>query len=256
MDPRLPALEVLGVRVARLSAQEALGELERLHDESAPAVVAFVNAHTLNLASQQPSFRDVLGRAALVLNDGAGLALAARWQGSGFPENLNGTDFTPRVLRLAAARGWRVFLLGSRPGVAETAATALAEQIPGLAIAGTHHGYFGREEGAGVAERIHRSEASVLLVALGNPLQELWLDQYLARTGCQLGLGVGAFLDFVAGNVPRAPQWMRDAGVEWAFRLLQEPGRMWRRYVLGNPLFVARLVRERMRQGWFNPPRS
>jgi exopolysaccharide biosynthesis WecB/TagA/CpsF family protein len=239
---------MLGVRVARLSAPDVLAELERLHAGPAPAAVVFVNAHTLNLATEKPAFREVLRRAALVLNDGSGLALAARWQGSDFPENLNGTDFTPRVLALAAARGWGVFLLGGRPGVAAGAAKALVAQMPQLSILGTQHGYFGPEELDGVLASIRHSGASLLLVAFGNPLQETWLDEHLAQTGCRLGLAVGAYLDFAAGNVPRAPKWMRATGIEWVYRLALEPSRLWRRYVIGNPLFVARLLRQRLRR--------
>lgn len=248
MNPNLPSLTVLGVKVAKLTRAEALAELLRLHDdrEGPPASVAFVNAHTLNLASRDEGFRALLNRTRLILNDGAGLNLAARLQGQRFPENLNGTDLTPRLLERCAQRGLAVFFLGAKPGVAALAAAKLTVKIPGLSVVGTQDGYFAPEALPRVLESIASSGASVLVVAMGNPLQERWLDEHLGASGCRLGVAVGAFFDFAAGQVERAPAWLQSAGLEWVYRLGREPGRMWRRYVLGNPAFVARVVKERL----------
>jgi exopolysaccharide biosynthesis WecB/TagA/CpsF family protein len=238
---------ILGVKVATLTASEALGELVRLLDSSGPpASVAFVNAHTLNLASAQPDFRAVLNRAALILNDGAGLAFAARVQGARFPANLNGSDFLPHLLALSASRGDRVYLLGAKPGVAQLAAASLQRCMPTLIIAGFRDGYFPAELNHSVVEEVRATRPTLLLVAFGNPAQEHWLDEYLAATGARVGIGVGAFLDFVAGTARRAPRWMRTVRMEWAYRLSQEPRRLWRRYVVGNPAFLARIVLERL----------
>ncbi|MDQ3958623.1 MAG: WecB/TagA/CpsF family glycosyltransferase [Actinomycetota bacterium] len=242
----METVEVLGVPVARMTAAGARKEIVRLYERDAPALVAYVNAHTLNLASSDSGYREVLRSADMVLNDGAGLALAGRLYGRPFPENLNGSDFNPLILEEAAAHGWPVFFLGARPGVAGRAAERLSERIQGLEICGTRDGYFPPEESSAVAAEIAAAGAGVLMVAMGNPLQETWLNRYLEATGARLGAGVGAFFDFAAGAVPRAPAWMNRVGIEWAYRLAQEPRRMWRRYVLGNPLFLARVVRERL----------
>ncbi len=132
--------------------------------------------------------------------------------------------------------------------MAARAATELRERIQGLQVAGTHTGYFPPEDSAAVAEHIRATGARALMVAMGNPLQEMWLDRHLEATGARIGIGVGAFFDFAAGEVPRAPAWMNRFGVEWVYRLWQEPRRMWRRYVLGNPLFLARVIMERARR--------
>jgi exopolysaccharide biosynthesis WecB/TagA/CpsF family protein len=242
-------VEVLGVPVARLSAAAAREELVRLYERDRPALVAYANAHTLNLASRDEAYRDVLRSADIVLNDGAGLAIAGRIFGRPFPDNLNGSDFNPVILEEAAARGWPVFLLGARPGVAGEAARRLSERIPGLNVCGTRDGYFDRTRSDEVAREVSAAGAGVLMVAMGNPLQEMWLSRHLEATGARLGVGVGAFLDFSAGVVPRAPAWMNRLWLEWLYRLLQEPRRMWRRYVLGNPLFLARVLRARLRGG-------
>ena len=232
--------------VARLTATAAREELIRLYERDRPALVAYANAHTLNLASRDSGYRAVLGTADIVLNDGAGLTIAGRVFGRPFPANLNGSDFNPVVLEEAAAHGWPVYFLGAKPGVAAEAARKMSERFPALVVAGTRDGYFPQEESEEVARSIAATGAGVLMVAMGNPLQEMWLSRHLETTGARLGIGVGAFFDFTAGVVPRAPAWMNRLWMEWLYRLFQEPRRMWRRYVLGNPLFLARVLKARL----------
>jgi exopolysaccharide biosynthesis WecB/TagA/CpsF family protein len=238
-------VEVLGVPIARLDADAALGEIERLYEKSTPQLVAYANAHTLNVAYTDRAYRELLRGAGIVLGDGAGVMIGARVNGAPLPANLNGTDFNPRILELAARRHWPAYLLGGRPGVAERAAARWKDELPGLEIAGTAGGYFPSARSADVAAAVRRSGAALVMVAMGNPLQEKWIDAHLGATGARLGIGVGAFFDFSAGVVPRAPAWMNRAGIEWVYRLSREPRRMWRRYVLGNPLFLWRVAKER-----------
>ncbi len=233
---------ILGVEVDRLSRAEALARVTELVERPTPALVAFANAHALNVAARQPRFAAVLARADLVLNDGSGLAIAGRLVGRPFPENLNGSDFVPAVVELAARSGWRVYLLGALPGVAAAAADVFRAQAPGLVVCGVHDGHFPDEASAAVAAEVRTARADVLLVAMGNPRQELWLADWLGETGASIGFGVGALFDFQSGRVRRAPAWMNRAGVEWAFRLAQEPRRLARRYLVGNPLFLARVA--------------
>lgn len=245
MDHSLPQIEILGVPIVKARRTEAVAAIENLVDTAPPALVVYVNAHTLNLASTDPAYRELLQSASLVLNDGSGVALAAKMNGDAFPENLNGSDFNPLILELAARRGWAVFFLGASPGVAEEAARRLKVRIPELTVAGTRDGFFPRSEDAAVAAAIKTTGAHVVMVAMGNPLQEFWLRDNLAASGASLGVGVGAFFDFSAENVKRAPAWMNKAGIEWVFRLLQEPKRLWKRYVVGNPVFLLRVLKER-----------
>ena len=234
---------VLNTWVDALPGDEVLAILS---DRSlqAPRHLCYVNAHSLNLAYRDESYRGALSRASLVLNDGIGLDLAARMQGRDFPENLNGSDFTSRLLSLAAEKEWGVYLYGGHPGVAATAKKRLCASIDGLKVVGVCDGYDDRaaEE---IVDEIRAAAADVVIVALGQPQQELWLDTHLAATGCHVGLGVGAFLDFTSGRVTRAPRWMNRLGIEWLFRLVQEPGRLWRRYVVGSPVFLWRAWRLR-----------
>ncbi|MGH2752257.1 MAG: WecB/TagA/CpsF family glycosyltransferase [Actinomycetota bacterium] len=249
MDEQSAAIRILGVPIACLDRAGALREIERLGRLGGPSLIAYANAHTLNLAHRDEQYRALLASASLLLNDGAGVALAARIMGSSFVANLNGSDFNPEILRLAARNGWPVYLLGAAPGVAERAGAILAGRIDGLQLAGTHDGYFDARRNDEIAAEVRASGAEVLMVAMGNPVQETWLARHLVATGVRVGVGVGAFLDFTVGVVPRAPAWMNKLGVEWLYRLGQEPRRMWRRYLIGNPLFVMRVLRRRLSTG-------
>lgn len=239
----VPTIDILGVAIARLGLRDALVQVERLYDAGDPGFVAHVNAHTLNLAWREPDYRSALRRADLVLNDGKGVMLAARILGNRFPQDLNGNFFGPHLLRLAARREWPTFFLGSAPGVAEEAAARLTARIGGLRVVGAQDGFFADDEEAVAAVR--DAATGLLLVGMGNPLQERWIDRCLADTGSRLAVGVGAFFDFITGTVPRAPAWMNRIGLEWVHRLALEPRRMWRRYVLGNPAFLLRVMRQR-----------
>jgi len=243
----LATVEVLDLPVVRSSGVEVLEAIGTALDRGSRVKIAYVNAHTATMASHDPGFHSCLRRFDLLLNDGAGVALAARLNGCPVVENLNGSDFTLRLLRLAAARSLSVFLYGARPGVAEQAARNLATKVSDLRVVGASHGY--RADGAALVEEIRSSGANVVLAALGNPLQEQWLSANLDATGAACGVGVGAFLDFTAETVRRAPRWVNRYGAEWLFRFAQEPRRLARRYMVGGPVFLWRVTRRR-------PPRS
>jgi exopolysaccharide biosynthesis WecB/TagA/CpsF family protein len=236
-------LSVLNIWVDMITGRDVLAALSHCSIDR-PRHLCYVNAHSLNLAHHDESYRGALARADLVLNDGIGLDLAARMRGRSFPENLNGSDFTLRLLSLAEEKAWRVYLYGGRPGVAAMAGDRLCAAMDRLKIVGVRDGY---KPGTckEVVDDIRAAAADVVIVALGQPEQELWLDTHLAETGCHLGVGVGAFFDFASGRVVRAPQWMNRLGVEWVFRLVREPGRLWRRYIIGNPVFLWRAWRLR-----------
>lgn len=238
----LPTIPILGVGVHRLTSDQALRLIGESHPEH--RMLAYVNAHTLNLTTHNEDLRQTLNGCYLVVNDGLGVSLAARMRGESFLENLNGSDLTLHILELAAQQGWATYFLGGEPGIAELASQRLMARIEGLCIVGTCHGFTG-ESDESLVQRIKDSGASLLIVALGSPHQEIWLSRNLEATGALLGIGVGAFLDFSAGKVVRAPRWMNVLGVEWCFRLLQEPRRLWRRYVIGNPRFLFRAWRSR-----------
>jgi exopolysaccharide biosynthesis WecB/TagA/CpsF family protein len=235
---------MFGIDFARQDSSAALDRIEELAAAAPPVFVVHANVHTVNLARDNPAYRAALDDADVVLNDGKGVMIGAIILGAPFPQDLNGNFFTPLLLRRAAERGWSVFFYGARPGVAERAAEELRRDLPKLNIVGVRDGYTPPRREEELLQEIRDSGADLLLVGLGNPRQELWLDRYLDKTGARIGSGVGAFFDFQAGEIPRAPRWMNRFGMEWLYRLLLEPRRLWYRYVVGNPEFLWRVMQE------------
>ncbi|MEO1722822.1 MAG: WecB/TagA/CpsF family glycosyltransferase [Pseudomonadota bacterium] len=233
-------LDLFGVDILDAETKPALSALL---DAPRRISAAFVNAHTINAAARDEEYASALTTAEVLLPDGSGLQLAAKMTGRRFRENLNGTDLFRPLCHAAAERGLSIYFLGSRPGVAEAAAEKAAALAPGLRIAGSADGYFGAEEEDDVIERINRSGADILLVALGVPRQDVWIAKHRARLAPRLAMGVGAQFDFWSGRVSRAPLAWRRAGCEWVWRLMLEPRRLFLRYVLGNPLFVVRAAK-------------
>ena len=238
----LPTLKLFGLELANVRREAALNWLVDRLDAGERTRVGFVNAHCVNVMAGNAAYRQALAGCDALLPDGSGIALAARLHRTRLAANLNGTDLVPALCARLAGTEHSVFLLGGVPGVADEASQALQAQCPGLAIAGTHHGYFGATEEADIIRRINASGATMLIVAMGVPKQDLWLARVAPQLRPTLSLGVGALLDFLANRVSRAPLLLRRNGLEWTWRLAQEPKRMWQRYILGNPLFVARAV--------------
>jgi N-acetylglucosaminyldiphosphoundecaprenol N-acetyl-beta-D-mannosaminyltransferase len=241
-SPDLPSVRLFRLSVANAAMGPALDWLCARLDQGEPTRVAFLNAHCANLASVRPSYRRALEEADAVLPDGSGVALAALLRGTPLAANLNGTDLIPALCERLAVEGRSVFLLGGEPGVAACAAAVLAKAYPGLRIAGTQHGFFAAEEEDQMVAAINAVRADVLLVALGAPAQDIWLQRVAPRLDAALRFGVGGLFDFLSGRVPRAPLALRRLGLEWTYRLYREPVRLWRRYVVGNPAFVLRAV--------------
>ena len=176
--------------------------------------------------------------------DGIGIRIGAGLNGQLVKDNVNGTDMFPRLCQRLAEQGVGVYLLGGREGVAEQAALRMQQRFPELIISGHQHGYFDANNTQAVIDDINASGAAVLLVAMGAPAQELWIEQYADQLAPSVNIGVGGLFDFYSGRISRAPLWLRQIGMEWIWRLSQEPARMWRRYVLGNPVFLARVWKE------------
>lgn len=244
---------MLGAQVHAASMEEALAWIRWRIAEGPPAYVVTLNGALLVAASRDPDLRDLINGAGLVTADGIGVVIAARILGVDLRERVAGVDLAVAVCAEAATSGYRVFLLGGAPGVAETAAGALRRRWPELRVVGTHHGFFGPDEEAGVLAMIRQAGPDVLLVAMGAPRQERWVRRWAASLGVPVAIGVGGSFDVLAGRVPRAPRWMQRAGLEWLYRALREP-RRWSVVRTIPPLFLLAL-RERWR-GRFRPART
>jgi N-acetylglucosaminyldiphosphoundecaprenol N-acetyl-beta-D-mannosaminyltransferase len=222
----------------------ALERIERLLEERGRTrLVATVNPEFVMRAQKDDSFRRVLERADLCLADGIGVVWAMRRQGCRDQQRVAGSDLVPGLASLCARRGWRPFLLGARQGVATEAARRLQARVPGLQVAGSHAGSPGEEADEESLGRIERSGADLLLVAYGHPAQELWIDRNRERLRVPVAVGVGGAFDFLAGRVRRAPRLVREAHLEWLWRLAREPWRARRMAAL--PAYALAVLRDR-----------
>jgi N-acetylglucosaminyldiphosphoundecaprenol N-acetyl-beta-D-mannosaminyltransferase len=238
---------ILGVRVDRLSEEQALDRIEKMiadHRAGGEQVlckqIVTVNPEFVMAAQRNLDFRMAINQAALVLPDGTGVVWASRYMGRPVPERITGTDTIPALARCCAARGYRLYLLGAADGVAEAAGVRLRELAPGLEIAGTYAGSPAAEEEDAIIERIHAAKADVLCVAYGAPAQDLWIWRNLSRLPVAVAVGVGGAYDFLAGRQRRAPRVMQRLGLEWLYRLYREPWR-WRR-MLALPRFIVQVA--------------
>jgi len=232
---------VLGVPIAPVDLDEAVEWITRLMAAGGHHQVVTVNPEFLVAARYRPDFGAVLRRAALATADGVGVVLAARLQGTPLRGRVTGTELVLALARRAATEGWRLFLLGAAPGVAERAAEALAREVGGVRIVGTFAGSPRPEDEATILARLGSAQPDLLFVAYGAPAQELWLARNLARTTAEVGMGVGGAFDFLAGIKPRAPRLLQRLGLEWLYRLWREPWRA--RRMLALPAFVALILR-------------
>jgi N-acetylglucosaminyldiphosphoundecaprenol N-acetyl-beta-D-mannosaminyltransferase len=242
-------IDILGVGVDPLTVEELHVEIGRLVRGGKRGLVLNVNAHCLNLCYEDPKLRDFLNGAEVVFCDGAGVRLAASILSRRIPERITYAEWAWRLAAFAAAQGFSLYFLGGRPGVAREAARRLIESFPDLKIVGVRHGYFdhsaGSAENEAVVAEINAAAPDILLVGLGMPLQERWLMENRERIGAGVVLTGGAVFDYVSGGLRRGPRLLTDNGFEWLARLFVEPRRLWRRYLVGNPLFLLRVLKQR-----------
>ena len=236
------SVRILDIPLHNVTMSEALEIITEMCSQEGPHEVYFVNPHCANIAYHDPDYRRVLQQASLTLADGIGIKIAGKLLGQEIKQNVNGTDLFPRLCASLTQTKHRVFLLGGRPGVPEKVQAWIATHYPEVVVCGSQHGYFSPTEAQDVIQQIADSQATILLVAFGVPQQEKWIHRHVAKTGVKVALGVGGLFDFYSGRIPRAPQWVREMGGEWLYRLYQEPQRMWRRYVVGNTVFLWRVL--------------
>jgi len=247
------ASRLLDVLIHRVSLASVLERIEGWIDGGGVHQIVTVNLDFVRQARSDLAFRAVLGMADLAIPDGMGVVWASRLSGDAVPERVTGVELVERSAHLAARRGYSLFLLGAEPGVADDAAAELVRRHPGLRIAGIYSppiGPFSDADNRRMIRLIRRAQPDMLFVAFGAPRQDLWIGQHRRELGVPVCVGVGGTFNFLAGRVPRAPRWMQRAGMEWLHRLIQDPRRLWRRYLVHDvPLFgrfiLARLIPSR-----------
>jgi len=245
--------QILGVRFDNVSMDEALECIRAFVQEGKPHAVFTPNVDFLMLGRKDPAFRDIINSADLNLCDSVPLRWASRLLGVRLKARIAGADLLPAACELAATEGYRVYFLGGAPGVGERVAQILTARHPDLRVVGVYAppmGFNGdQNETRKILQTIRRAAPHILFVGLGTPKQERWIHQFGKQIGVPVAIGVGASLDLVGGTRRRAPVWIQRLGLEWLFRLCQEPRRLWRRYLLRDAPFVALLLREWVRRG-------
>ena len=192
------------------------------------------------MSISEPKFFNQLTKADALFADGSGMRLAAKKAGFQLNGNNNGTDMLPHLCKSFVESKQSLYFFGAKPGIAEKAANTLRAKYSGLNIVGTEHGYNENKTSEQIIEAINNSGCDVLLVAMGSPVQEKWLLEHKDKLHCKTALAVGGLFDFYSGNISRSPMWLREIGMEWIWRLMQEPRNKFNRYVIGNPLFLYR----------------
>jgi N-acetylglucosaminyldiphosphoundecaprenol N-acetyl-beta-D-mannosaminyltransferase len=246
-------IDLLDIRIQDLSVEELVEAVIEAAKGDTPHLIAYANVHAFNLAARDARFKRILQNADRVFCDGVGVRLGAWIMGRRLRYRNTPPDWMPQLAMACAQHQMSLFLLGGHPGVAEQAAARLCREVPGLRIAGSHHGYFDKglssAENRAVVQAINEAQTNILLVGFGMPAQEYWIDENRAQLNVQVFIPVGALFDYLAERLYRAPRWMTDNGLEWLARLVVEPRRLWRRYLIGNPQFLWRVIRKRLSGG-------
>jgi N-acetylglucosaminyldiphosphoundecaprenol N-acetyl-beta-D-mannosaminyltransferase len=243
----LRAVDLMGVRVHLVDRPELMAQIIRAAETGQGGVICNVNIHAMNLAWMDREFRAILNQSDVVFVDGWGVLLGAKLAGLRLSERMTPADWMDELFEICVARGWAVFYVGGTEEVGTAFESYLARQHPRLRLAGRHHGFFPHwgPEGDEVVAMINNSGAKILLVGMGMPLQEKWIWRNRHRLSPPVKIPIGGYPLIATGLLPRGPRWMTQHGLEWLFRLCVQPRHTWRRYLVGNPLFLIRMLRWR-----------
>lgn len=234
-------VKILGVPVHPLTMNESVAVLEKKLQKKEQAFVVTANAEIIMMCQQDKEYNNIVSEQAdLVLPDGAGAVWAGRYLGNEVPERVAGFDLYNQLLKLSADKGYKVYFFGGAPGVAEAAKNKAEELYSGVQIVGCRHGYFTEAEEEAIIKEINDAAPDMLFVALGAPKQEKWLVKYRNQLKPRVLMGIGGSFDVLAGKMERAPKWMQEASLEWAFRLYKQPSRFMR--MLALPKFVLKVI--------------
>lgn len=247
----MPKVDILGVHVDAIDKAGLEDAITNYVRGEAKAVIAYANIHAINLARKDMEFRKFLNGSSLLYCDGEGVRVGARILGSTLPPRVALTRWIWNLCALCVEQRFSVFFLGSTGEVLDKAVAKLKRRFPALLIAGSHHGYFQKvgPESDAVIEVINRLRPNLLFVGFGMPAQEHWISRNLERLDVNVVLPAGSMIDYVSGAKGVAPAWMSDIGLEWLYRLIQEPQRLWKRYLIGNPGFVLQVLAQRLKRG-------
>ena len=246
---KIPQVSLLGVRIHSLSIQELIDYIGLSIQNNEKRIIAYVNAYAMNLSYELPWFREFLNQTDITFCDGFGVKWGAKILSQNILHRYTPPDWVPLVCEICVKNNSSMFFLGASEGIAEAAASTLRIKYPSLRIVGVNNGYFDKmpnsPDNQKVINKINHLQPDILILGMGMPLQEKWLLENWDQINAKVAITAGALFDYISNNVYRVPQWMTDNGFEWLGRLIIEPRRLWKRYLIGNPLFISRILKQK-----------
>lgn len=237
-----PIRNILGVPIWAIPQKSLPNLISGLIESAGKHLFMYVNAHTVNIAQRDFEYKRILNSASVVYSGGIGPVLASKILGQPLPERAPTPDFIDEVFAKAQRKKWSIYLLGTKEKSLKLFISQLKQKFPKLNICGFHHGYFTQDEDQIILDEINSLKPTLLIVGMGTPKQEKWVNDNMHQLNVKAFWVVGALFDVMAGILPRAPKWIQALGLEWLFRLLQEPKRLWRRYLVGNAIFIIAVI--------------
>ncbi len=242
-------LHFLGVRVDNVSKETAVNAVTRFlffRDNAGAKKIFFTNVHTICLARKNNRFKQIVNNADLALPDGSGLKIAGKVFSNPLKENLNGTDFTPLILKIAENNNMSVYFLGGKEDVIKACVCEVKKRFPCVRITGCHSGFFKQAEVPNLIKNINDSKTDILFVGMGSPLQETFINDHSKELNTAVCFAVGGLFDFLSGNKKRAPKIIRKSGMEWLFRFFEDPKTKWERIFIEIPFFLLLIFKTRL----------
>ena len=231
--------KIMNTYVNAVSMDETIRRVEKIIEKGKPTQHVVINASKVNLMEDDPELRRIVNSCPLINADGASIVWAAKKLGVLLKERVTGCDLFQELVRVASEKGYKIYLFGAKEEVVTKVKAIYEEQYPGIQIVGYRNGYFTEADEPEIVKNMAESGADMMFVAFSSPKKEYWVNKYLDQLNIPFVMGVGGSFDIVAGVTERAPQWFQDHGLEWFYRFIQEPRRMWKRYIIGNAKFVG-----------------
>ncbi|MGG3671393.1 glycosyltransferase [Bacillus cereus] len=238
-------INMMNFNVDNLSMQETLLKIEEIIKERQPTQHVVVNASKAVMIQKDEKLRSIINECPLINADGQSIVWASKFLGKPLAERVAGIDLMEEIIQLSAKKGYSIYFFGAKEEVVKEVVKLYEYKYPTLKVAGYRNGYFKEEDNEKIVSDIKNSNADILFVAFSSPKKEYWLKSFCNEMNIPFQMGVGGSFDVVAGITKRAPRWMQKVGMEWFYRFMQEPKRMWKRYLIGNLKFVSYVVREK-----------
>lgn len=239
-------IRILDTNIDVLDMKDTVNIVEEYVKNKAPLHLMGVNADKINMMGKNPRIKEIVNNCGIINADGASVVLASKFLKKELPERVAGIDLMQELISLSAQKGYKVYFLGAKQEVVEETAKVLKGKYPALDVVGTRNGYFGEEDWLSVCDEIKEANPDFVFVGITSPLKEYLID-FMQKQGLPfVFMGVGGSFDVISGKIPRAPKWMQRCNLEWLFRVIQEPRRLFKRYFVGNTEFIGNVIKERV----------